>query len=333
VSDITLNGYVQKRRGVLQHLVDGRMTPNEYFVFDILLILADHNTGCGKINASAIVFWSGGQLGVDGADRALRSLDKKNYIVRETSAGRMGLYPYRIQNYEIFWRDAKGAEHVRRTRFDRKTNKTETFDELLECFGAQPAEATAGGNAEGTEEGTAEQGAEEIAEVTTIDKEQGTKDKNVGGEDMRGATTDRGPEPSKRDHANDLMHHFYDLLGTPASHKGKDRAWVDLILKLPGTPARIREVMDWALENETWARAITAVKKFDPMEYFSQKFITIEAGMEGDKVFAEKREKRLRKLAAQTKHAGQAASTNADKPLYRQVPGDQIVNKSKVEKF
>jgi hypothetical protein len=136
VSNITLNGYVQKRRGVLQHLVDGRMTPNEYFVFDILLVPADHNTGCGMINASAIVFWSGGQLGVDGADRALRGLDKKNYIVREISAGRMGLYPYRIQNYEIFWRDAKGAEHVRRTRFDRKTNKTETIEELLEAFGA-----------------------------------------------------------------------------------------------------------------------------------------------------------------------------------------------------
>jgi hypothetical protein len=86
----------------------------------------------------------------------------------------MGLYPYRIQNYEIFWRDAKGAEHVRRTRFDKKTNKIETIEELLEAFGAQPAEATA------------EETAEETADVTTIDKEQGTKDKNVGGEDMRG---------------------------------------------------------------------------------------------------------------------------------------------------
>jgi hypothetical protein len=333
MGDITLNGYVQKRRGVLQHLVDGRMTPNEYLVFDILLILADHNTGCGMINASAIVFWSGGQLSVDGADRALRGLDKKNYIVREISAGRMGLYPYRIQNYELFWRDAKGAEHVRRTRFDKKTNKIETIEELLEAFGAQPAEATAEDGAEETAEGTAEGSAEETADVTTIDKEQGTKDKNVVGEDMRGATTDKGSEPSKRDQANDLMQHFYTLLATPASHEGKAREWADLILKLPGTPARIREVMDWAFENETWARAMTAVKKVDPMEYFSQKFITIEAGMEGEKVFAQKREKRLRKLAAQAKQAVQAASANADKPLYRQVPGDEIVDKSKVEKF
>lgn len=333
MSDITLNGYVQKRRGVLQHLVDGRMTPNEYFVFDILLILADHNTGCGMINASAIVFWSGGQLGVDGADRTLRSLDKKNYIVRETSAGRMGLYPYRIQNYEIFWRDAKGAEHVQRTRFDKKTNKTETIDELLEAFGAQPAEATAEEGAEATAEGTAEESAEETAEVTTIDKEQGTNDKNVGGEELRDATTDKGSEPSKRDQANDLMQHFYTALGTRTSHKGKGRERADLILKLPGTLARIRDVMDWAFENETWARAMTAVKRVDPMEYFSEKFTAIEAGMEGEKVFAEKREKRLRKLAAQTKQAVQAASANADKPRYRQVPGDQIVDKSKVEKF
>jgi hypothetical protein len=41
---------------------------------------------------------------------------------------------------------------------------------------------------------------------------------------MRGATTDQGSEPSKRDQANDLTHHFYSLLGKPASHEGKDRA-------------------------------------------------------------------------------------------------------------
>jgi hypothetical protein len=91
--------------------------------------------------------------------------------------------------------------------------------------------------------------------------------------------------------------------------------------------------MDWAFENETWARVITAVQRVDPMEYFCEKFIKIEAGMEGDKVATQKREKRLRKLAAQAKQAVQAASANADKPLYRQVPGDQIVDKSKVEKF
>jgi hypothetical protein len=330
VSDITLNGYVQKRRGVLQHLVDGRMTPNEYFVFDILLILANHKTGCGMINAPAIVFWSGGQLSVDGADRALRGLDKKNYIVRESNPGRMGLYPYCIQNYEVFWRDAEGAEHVRRTQFDRKTNKTETIEELLEAFGAQAAEDSA----EEAAEDSAEETAEATAEVATRDKEQGTKDKNGSGEDIRDAsTTDQGSEPSKRDQANDLTHHFYTLLGTPASHEGKAREWADLILKLPGTPVRIRDVMDWAFESETWARAITAVKRVDPMEYFSEKFETIEAGMEANKVFTEKREKRLRKLAAQTKQAVQGASANAGKPRYRQVSGDQIVNKSKVEKF
>jgi hypothetical protein len=38
---LTFNGYIPKRRGVIEHLYDGRLTPMDYIVFDMLLLWAD----------------------------------------------------------------------------------------------------------------------------------------------------------------------------------------------------------------------------------------------------------------------------------------------------
>ena len=62
---INLSGWVQARRGVLEHLQDGRMTPNEFAVFHILLYLADKETGSYLINAKAIAFWTNGTINED----------------------------------------------------------------------------------------------------------------------------------------------------------------------------------------------------------------------------------------------------------------------------
>jgi len=45
-------------------------------------------------------------------------------------------------------------------------------------------------------------------------------------------------------------------------------------------------------ENEVWARAITTVKKQDPIEYFASKFESIEESREGDERFKKIREKK-----------------------------------------
>jgi hypothetical protein len=337
VKDINLNGYVPVRRGLVTHLQTGRMTVNEYVVFNLLLMLADHETGTGLINAPAIVYWSGGQLSLDGADRALRSLDKKDYIVREITPGTERLYLYRVQNFEIFWRDEKGAEHVRRTRFDRNNNKIQAIDQLRDFFGAKPAEEGADETADAPAERSAGAGAVGSADVTT--REQGTRNKGQGTHDVEeevksapsaqpglGSSADQDPTVK-------LMRHFYKLLGQPQRHRGKGTAWVSLLKRLDADPDHISDVMDWAFENEVWARALTTVQRVDPMEYFCEKYDTIEAGMVGDKVFAEKREKRLRQVAAQTKKTMQAVAANADKPQYRQVPGSQIVKEGDVVKL
>ena len=38
-------GYVQLRRGILEHLQDGRMTSDEFAAFTVVLLKADHKTG------------------------------------------------------------------------------------------------------------------------------------------------------------------------------------------------------------------------------------------------------------------------------------------------
>jgi len=143
------------------------------------------------------------------------------------------------------------------------------------------------------------------------------------------------PEPEQpTDPVRTLVNHFFILLGEPERHRPKVEPWAALVANLGSDHDRIREVMDWALESsEVWSRAITTVQRVDPMEYFCEKFETIAAGMEGDRKFAENREKRLKQIASQTKKAMAQGAAIAVKPAYRQVPGDQIVDKSKVVKI
>jgi hypothetical protein len=143
------------------------------------------------------------------------------------------------------------------------------------------------------------------------------------------------PEPEQpADPVRSLVNHFFILLGEPERHRPKVEPWAALVAKLSSDHDRIREVMGWALESsEVWSRAITTVQRVDPMEYFCEKFETIAAGMEGDRKFAENREKRLKQIASQTKKAMAQGAANADKPQYRQVPGDKIVDQTKVMKI
>jgi hypothetical protein len=174
MSDIVLKGYVQKRRGVLTHLNERRLTVNEYVVFDILLLLADKETGSYMINAPAIRFWSGEQITIDAADRALRGLEEKDYIVREITPGKLGVYPYHIQKFIV----AYGAEQGKVLTFTKKRNKIEKTVALLEYFGAQSADEGAEPTAEDGAEGSAEPGADKT-KLETGDLKLETKAKGV----------------------------------------------------------------------------------------------------------------------------------------------------------
>lgn len=79
---LTFNGYVPIRRGLIEHLQLGRMTPQETLVYVILLIWADHRTGIATTNAAGIVFLSGHQLNQSVVQKKLASLERKGYIKR-----------------------------------------------------------------------------------------------------------------------------------------------------------------------------------------------------------------------------------------------------------
>ena len=170
---INLSGWVQARRGVLEHLQDGRMTPNEFAVFHILLYLADKETGSYLINAKAIAFWTNGTINEDGADRALRSLEKKGYIVRDITPGKLGVYPYHIQKYIVSY----GAEQGKVLTFTKKRNKLEKTVELLEAFGAVLAEDGAEGTTGGTVEGMVDGGTDK----TKREKGEGIRETKAKG--------------------------------------------------------------------------------------------------------------------------------------------------------
>jgi len=145
MADINLNGWVKARRGVLSHLQDGRMPPNEFVVFHILLYLADKATGSGKINSTAIEFWTADQLSKDSANRALVGLEKKNYIVREIVPGKVGLYVFHVQKYV----PTVGADEGKQLLFTKNSSGVEKIAELLNFFGAEdaseaPSEAASG---------------------------------------------------------------------------------------------------------------------------------------------------------------------------------------------
>jgi hypothetical protein len=51
-------GFVQLRRGLLEHIQDGRLSTIEFAVLDCLIMLADIDSGKGKINAPSTLLSS-----------------------------------------------------------------------------------------------------------------------------------------------------------------------------------------------------------------------------------------------------------------------------------
>jgi hypothetical protein len=103
-----LQGFVQLRRGIIEHLKDGRITSDEFCAYTSMILLADHKTGiwtgCSKVLAK-ILHWSRRQ-----AQAVLKSLRDKKYISGECKRG-VGLYRIKINKY---FKEAHGdADEVR----------------------------------------------------------------------------------------------------------------------------------------------------------------------------------------------------------------------------
>lgn len=93
-------GYVQLRRGIMDHLVDGRLSNNEALVLIWLIMLADKSTGAGTINAPSLRAFVPG-LSYHAAKRVLLSLEEKRYIFRHIVPFSKLVYPYWVNRYTI----------------------------------------------------------------------------------------------------------------------------------------------------------------------------------------------------------------------------------------
>lgn len=97
-----MNGFVAKRRGVIEHLQDGRLTLLEYGAYDVLIGLAEKSTGIWPGSAKALAATCGaGDLSERQARHVLEALEAKQYIRRFARPRAHGNYPILINKYEV----------------------------------------------------------------------------------------------------------------------------------------------------------------------------------------------------------------------------------------
>ena len=91
-------GFVPIRRGIYEHLSDGRMTGKELMVYTTLHLKADHLTGiCYKVSGVALGLLL--KESTNYINRVMRSLERKGYIKRISHRGQIKYYPVVINKY------------------------------------------------------------------------------------------------------------------------------------------------------------------------------------------------------------------------------------------
>src|SRR5258708_1197426 len=92
------NGFVKFRRGLVDHLLGGRISADEYCVFSVLLQVADFRSGVcwgsGIALSSYLKTWS-----VRKCQRILKSLARRDYLSLRSCRGKKGNYAVVIHKY------------------------------------------------------------------------------------------------------------------------------------------------------------------------------------------------------------------------------------------
>jgi hypothetical protein len=95
-------GYIQKRRGILDHLRDGRLTLLALGAHDVIILLADKSTGLWTGSAKALAANCGaGDITDRQARHLLESLEKKGYIRRFPKRRSHANYPILVNRYLV----------------------------------------------------------------------------------------------------------------------------------------------------------------------------------------------------------------------------------------
>jgi hypothetical protein len=97
---MNFNGWVRVDRSILELTMTGKLSNMEALVLLSLKLLADRNTGMGRINGPVLRTYLPG-LTEDTAKRTLQSLEKKRYIYRKITRQSKLIYPYWVNGYDI----------------------------------------------------------------------------------------------------------------------------------------------------------------------------------------------------------------------------------------
>lgn len=104
-----MRGWIQKRRGAVEHLRDGRLSLLQYGAHDLILALADIETGIWWGSAKALAANCGaGDISEREARHLLESLEKKGYIRRFSKKRGHGNYPILVDKFEISFGAKRG---------------------------------------------------------------------------------------------------------------------------------------------------------------------------------------------------------------------------------
>jgi hypothetical protein len=104
-----VESFVKSRRGILEHLEQGRLTFSEFGVFQLLLLQANKANGVVWSDSRKVAGYFNGTLNERTAKDALASLKAKGYIKEFRQQGSRGSYPILVNKYEITVGDLKGC--------------------------------------------------------------------------------------------------------------------------------------------------------------------------------------------------------------------------------
>jgi hypothetical protein len=265
---MTFYGFVQLRRGILEHIHDGRLTTIEFAVVSCLIMLADKETGRGEINAPLLRYYLP-DLSSDAAQRALCSLHRKGYIYRHKPSSCKRAYSYWVNKYEA----TVGQHKSRRLCLDVVARSKDLSDVLYVDSSVQGATVTAThGAAQPANSNNNRKDKQEKREVAAVAYRKSLD--SISGEVSQ-------PEPGVASGANSRKPHN-DIQSaaseTGSAHRQSTLSELAAIVKsrvniaqstdftkrespgieaLDGTPLQdISNALDWALEEPFWSQRV-----------------------------------------------------------------------------
>jgi hypothetical protein len=262
-------GFVQLRRGILEHVHDGRLTTIEFAVLDCLIMLADKETGRGEINAPLLRYYLP-DLGTDAAQRALYRLQRKGYIHRHKPSSCKRAYSYWVNKYEV----TAGQHKSRRLCLDVVTGSKDLRDMLYVDSPVQGATVTATqgatqpANSNNNRKGTQEK--REVAAVAYRDplvyvsaevsepKPELTSGANSSDRHRTAqlAAAETGTNGNRQTKLNELAAIVKSRVNITQSTDFTKRESPG-IEALDGTPLQdISNALDWALEEPFWSQRV-----------------------------------------------------------------------------